>query len=141
MPTKCCTDCFEHPWVKSYIDEDSKQTGQRNYCGSRRRRLLPIGDLTNYFENLASMYADDGDGVSLIDAVQDEWYVFSDKLQTSGRSRRLLEDMMVSPQLTHGISCEGVRCHRTWTAGRTFVSTFGNIQTPNLSLVKCRKTP
>jgi hypothetical protein len=42
------------------------------------------------------MYADHDHGVSLIDAVQDKWYVFSDKLHTSGRSRALLEDILNS---------------------------------------------
>lgn len=96
MHTKCCTNCFNHPWLKEYIHEESTQTGQCDYCGSRRRLLLPIGNLADYFQNLVGMYTDDGDGVSLIDAVQDEWYVFSDKLHTSGRSRGLLEDILNS---------------------------------------------
>lgn len=42
------------------------------------------------------MYEDSDDGPSLINAVQDEWYIFSDELHTSERSRELLEDILNS---------------------------------------------
>ena len=92
----CCTSCFAHPWPKELIRSESTESGQCDYCGSRGRRLLPIRRLADAFENLTGMYGDSADGVSLIDAVQDEWLVFSDKLHGSGQSRQLLEDILNS---------------------------------------------
>lgn len=57
---------------------------------------MPIGELADYFHNLMTMYDDSDDGDSLIYVVQDEWYIFSDKLHESDRSAELMEDILNS---------------------------------------------
>lgn len=95
LDTNCCVTCFNHPWVRSIIREESTTKGRCDYCG-HKRRLLPIRHLADYFHNLAEMYVESGDGDSLVFLVQDEWDVFSEWLYESGRAAELLEDILNS---------------------------------------------
>lgn len=96
--TCCCTACFSHSWLLDHIRTNSTNTGQCDYCGSRRRRLIQVTKLADFFHNLMSMYEspEGGHGDSLIATVQDEWNIFSDPLHESDRSGELLEDILNS---------------------------------------------
>jgi hypothetical protein len=92
----CCTSCFDDETIREYIRENSSETGECDYCGSKRRRLIDVRELADYFQNLIGMYDESDNGYTLISLVQDEWMVFSDKLHSAGESGGLLEDIVNS---------------------------------------------
>lgn len=95
MPS-CCTSCFDDEFIREYIRGNSSQTGDCDFCGSKRRRLIDVRELADYFQNLIGMYDESDNGYTLISLVQDEWMVFSDKLHCAGESGGLLESIVNS---------------------------------------------
>jgi RES domain-containing protein len=96
LKANCCVSCFHHPFIRNLIRAESRETGECDYCGSSRRRLIPIAALADHFHTLVNMYEQSDDGDTIISLVQDGWHVFSDKLHESGESRKLLEDILNS---------------------------------------------
>ena len=96
LNARCCVSCFHHSFVRDFIQAESHETGKCDYCGSHPRRLIEIRALAQYFHNLTNMYDQSDGGDTLISLVQDGWYIFSDKLHETGKSRRLLEDILNS---------------------------------------------
>jgi len=101
---KCCSECFEHPWLKNYVVSTSDERGKCSFCGKRNAFLIQTKELSEFFNNLLSMYEepipgenigifDDAfeDGDLLIDLIQDDWNVFSSRVIESGKAEMLLD--------------------------------------------------
>lgn len=101
---KCCEECFEYPWLRDYIKRKSKEVGECEFCGETDVPLLDVGVLFPVFGNLLSMYepvspdntnyrSDNAweAGEPLDFHLQDEWSVFSEKLEEQGSVMDLLE--------------------------------------------------
>lgn len=95
---KCCADCFAHPWLKQKTQRLSQEIGLCRYCGSENGKLVEVAALSNYFENLLTLYAPSNSphGDPLTDLLQNQWEVFSDPLYESGKAPKLVEDIMLS---------------------------------------------
>lgn len=96
LVAKCSVSCFQHPFIRDLFHSETRAVGRCDYCGAAPRRLIPVGELADHFHNLIAMYEESEDGSSLISLVQDQWYVFSDKLHIAGNSRELLQDILNS---------------------------------------------
>lgn len=95
---KCCSECFQHPWLREHIQEDSRETGTCRYCGGKGTTLVEVANLSGYFENVLTMYTQSNSerGDPLVYLLQDDWSIFSDELFDSGGAARLLEDIMLA---------------------------------------------
>jgi hypothetical protein len=77
----CCIDCFEHEWLRKYVREHSTRMGRCWYCSSPSVPLIPTDQLSAFFTNVAAAYREDNTTTDrLIDLVQQEWGVFSERL-------------------------------------------------------------
>ena len=54
---KCCNQCFQHPWLREYIEGASTETGVCQYCGSPDGKLIEVSKLSDYFENVLTMFS------------------------------------------------------------------------------------
>jgi hypothetical protein len=96
---RCCPRCFDHPWLKQLIRRESKERGTCSYCGAKNQPVVPVQELSPYFENLMSLYErDTGEpfthGESLIYRIQDQWSVFNEDHLDEGDRERLLYDIV-----------------------------------------------
>lgn len=95
--SNCCTNCFDDQYVISLITQ-ANQRGHCDYCGSYDSYIMDISLLTDTFEPLMQIYqvtapgqhydphdqdAWPGDyGDFLNDLIQQDWSVFSDKIDS-----------------------------------------------------------
>lgn len=104
----CCPNCFAHQFIKDFILENSQATDQCDFCAAEDCPVVNVSELADYFHNLLEIYqpllrgeniADFEDplvvGERLIDLVQWDWDVFSDKLNENA-TERLLEEIVNS---------------------------------------------
>jgi RES domain-containing protein len=121
-----CPACFEYDWLKNYVKEKSTKEGTCPSCQSRRQPLIPVTALYEPFHNLiSSNKRADGPpleyGTPIVDLIQDDWEVFSERLVERGGAGALLESILYSgwddddggPPL--GASDPYVARHRTWS--------------------------
>jgi len=121
-----CPACFEYGWLKDYVKENSTKEGTCPSCRSRRQPLIPVAALYDPFHNLISSYKPaEGPplehGTPIVDLIQDDWEVFSERLVERGGAGALLETILHSgwdddsgePPL--GASDPYVARHRTWS--------------------------
>jgi len=54
----CCPNCFSHDCLIEFIRSNSTNTGECDYCGATDVQILDVGQLTQYFHNLFSMYVE-----------------------------------------------------------------------------------
>lgn len=121
-----CPACFKHQWLKEYVQEKSTKEGNCPCCGSRRKPLIPIGVLYEPFRNLISAYKlAEGPplehGTPILDLIQDDWEIFSERLVEQDGAGSLIENVMLcgwddddgEPPL-HA-SDPYVARHRTWS--------------------------
>jgi hypothetical protein len=100
-PLTCCPDCFAHPWLRDYVKERAKTTGNCPVCRRRKRPLLPVGALFGPFENLMTFYKSaEGSplesGDPLIQLIQGDWELFDERIVESGKADILFESIMHS---------------------------------------------
>lgn len=121
-----CPECFEHAWLKEYVRTNSAIGGTCSSCGRRRQPLVPVAALYEPFHNLISSYKlAEGPpleyGTPIVDLIQDDWEVFSERLVERGGAGALLDSILYSgwddddgePPL--GSSDPYVARHRTWS--------------------------
>jgi hypothetical protein len=121
-----CPACFEYSWLKDYVKENSTEEGTCPSCQSRRKPLIPVAALYEPFHNLISSYKPaEGPpleyGMPIVDLIQDDWEVFSERLIERDGAGALLESILHSgwddddgePLL--GASDLYVAQHRTWS--------------------------
>ena len=99
----CCERCFADRWLKRYFLEHSASCGDCSYCDAKGARLLPVAELAAHFDPMLGLYHDvtpdtvrDSEnplnvGDPLLNLVQDDWDVFSDRLVALGAAGTLLE--------------------------------------------------
>src|SRR5207302_10708564 len=100
-PDSACPECFAHPWMHEYVAEHSTRRGSCQSCGRRNQPLVSVAQLYDAFENLLSCYQPaEGPpmeyGTAIIDLVQEDWEVFSERLVEADGAGRLLEAIMHS---------------------------------------------
>ena len=121
-----CPACFEHSWLKDYVKKNSTKEGTCPCCQSRRQPLIPVAALYEPFHNLISSYKRAEVppfeyGTPIVDLIQDDWEVFSERLVERGGDRALIESILGSgwddddgePPLD--ASDLYVARHRTWS--------------------------
>jgi hypothetical protein len=96
METYCCVSCFQDPFIRDVVKSNSTGIGKCEYCGSYPRRLISVDELAGYFHTLVRMYEQTDYGSALIEAIQCEWQVFSDKLYEASEAGDLLEAILNS---------------------------------------------
>jgi hypothetical protein len=96
MGPKCCVNCFAHEWLRGYVHDKSRVTGDCDYCQNKGVALIAIGALYRPFKNLMELYvpSEDPHGQMLFDLIQWDYEVFEEDLHSSGQAARLLEDIM-----------------------------------------------
>lgn len=100
-PNSACPDCFAYPWLREYVATQSKRRGTCPSCRRRNQPLVPVSDLYNGFDNLLSFYQPAAGppmelGTAIIDLIQEDWNVFSERLLETNSAGRLLEAIMHS---------------------------------------------
>lgn len=100
-PDKACPECFAYPWLREHIVTESTTTGTCPNCRCRNQPLVSVSYLYDAFDNLISAYqlVEDSSlevGGAILDLIQDDWEVFSEKLIENDRAGSLLEAIMIS---------------------------------------------
>lgn len=98
MLMHCCSNCFNHKWLKGYVNQHSEGTGTCDFCESEGIPLLSAGELAGFFQNMLAMYvvADTYEsGEPLLSLIQWHWEVFDDNLPESQQAA-LLEEIVNS---------------------------------------------
>lgn len=102
QPDYVCPECFAHPWLREYVADESTRRGQCPSCDCRNQSLIPVVKLYDSFHNLISSYtpADEfyptQSGRPIVELIQDDWNVFSDRLTAQEREGLILEAIMES---------------------------------------------
>ncbi len=125
-PEYACPRCFEYGWLKDYVKEKATKKGTCPSCRSRQQPLVPVATLYDPFHNLVSSYKlAEGPpleyGTPILDLIQDDWEVFSERLLEGDGAGPLLESILHSgwddddgePPL--GAADPYVARHRTWS--------------------------
>lgn len=125
-PDSACPDCFAHPWLREYVVTQSTHRGTCPSCRRQNQPLVPVSSLYDAFDNLISSYQPaEGPpmehGTAIIDLIQEDWEVFSERLLETDGAGRLLEAIMHSGwdddsgELLLGASDPYVAHHRRWS--------------------------
>jgi hypothetical protein len=98
---RACPECFAHPWLREYVADQSTFSGTCPNCRRRKQPLVPVSTLYDPFANLLSAYQPVEDlllevGTTILDLIQEDWEVFSERLFENGRAGQLLEVIMRS---------------------------------------------
>ena len=101
QPQTACPDCFAHPWLRDFVKTQPARHGTCPNCGRRDQPLVPVSVLYDPFENLLSSYhRAEGPplerGIPIVELIQRDWDVFSERLLERGGEGRLLEAIMHS---------------------------------------------
>lgn len=93
----CCAECFSHPWLREFVVQESTSTDDCDFCGSENVPVIEVGDLSGAFGNMMSLYGvaesfEAGD--LIVDLVQEDWDVFSQRLLDQGDPGSLLEEAL-----------------------------------------------
>jgi hypothetical protein len=105
----CCFKCFRHPYLRRYILKNGKK-GDCKYCGEVSVRGVPPRNLRELFEPVVECYEpveqdvhysahgirDACDFESLSYLLDEDWQVFSEYLDATGRDR-LMDDIWICP--------------------------------------------
>src|SRR5258708_6723997 len=85
-PEEACPDCFAYAWLRELVEARSTHRGTCPSCRRRNRPLVPVAELYTAFDNLISScyQPDEGHmferGTPIIDLIQGDWDVFSERL-------------------------------------------------------------
>lgn len=105
---KCCQYCFEDIYLITKISEYDT-LGNCDYCGSEEGYIIDIDDLTKDIEKVFQYYEstepyeyfypeihDDPSefGDRLIDLINEDWSIFSEKIVGTGTDEKLLFDIL-----------------------------------------------
>lgn len=92
----CCPNCFSDDWLIEFIRKNSTSTGECDYCGAADAPLVEVGQLTECFHNLLSMYKEADsfeNGETLVWLIQWRWSVFNEDSLSEESMGTLLEDI------------------------------------------------
>ena len=99
--SNACPECFAHPWLREFVSDHGTHQGTCPNCRRRNQPLLPVLRLHRPFENLLSAYhRSEGPpleaGNPIIELVQADWNVFSERLIKREGERELFDAIMLS---------------------------------------------
>jgi hypothetical protein len=43
---RCCPECFEHEWIRAFVERESRQLGECDFCESKACQWLRSVSLT-----------------------------------------------------------------------------------------------
>ncbi|MER2091055.1 MAG: HEPN-associated N-terminal domain-containing protein, partial [Sporosarcina sp.] len=106
---KCCENCFQDPILLNIINSFDEQ-GDCDYCDSEDVYVVAIDDLADLFDVLYRLYSEtqpyehfhpelDSDyphGDPLINLINEEWTIFSELIEGTGKDEKLLFDILKS---------------------------------------------
>jgi RES domain-containing protein len=100
-PHSACPECFAHPWLREYIANESERRGTCPSCRRRNQPLVPVSSLYRAFDNLISSYQPAEcspleHGTAILELIQSDWDVFSERVFDADRAGDLLEAIMDS---------------------------------------------
>lgn len=108
-PEYCCPNCFAYPTLLSIIEDESRDEGQCDFCGSEAVPLIHVSALYEAFHNAVRIYhpADSGSTVApwedawdqgepLYQALDGGCHVFSELLSGTEEAARLLQAILES---------------------------------------------
>ena len=105
MSMTCCENCFEDDYLKRFVREHGKR-GNCEYCGSKRKFVLPASELHGTFEavvNLFEPYHPAEHSVASTETLancMNCWPIFSKKLDEEMQCQ-LLDDIREVYRLKH----------------------------------------
>lgn len=94
LPSKCCARCFQDSWLKAVVDQTQGESGVCPFCGSRSVKVVDVSALSEGIHNLLSIYTTATGGRAgdpLVDLVQADWEIFSERLLRRSKAADLLE--------------------------------------------------
>jgi hypothetical protein len=74
-----CSNCFSDIEIKSHINSLSTENGDCIYCREKNVPILAIDEILDFFEELFALYKEDTSGITLIDNIDNDWKLFSNK--------------------------------------------------------------
>jgi hypothetical protein len=102
----CCALCFGHSWLREFVRDRASRTGDCPHCHSYKTFLISTSDLVGPFKNLLREYvaqdyreeeyatgSDHWAARPLVEAIQQDWTIFSPSLESENR-KRLLADIL-----------------------------------------------
>jgi hypothetical protein len=103
----CCSNCFQHQWLKDFVRGRSTERGSCQFCGARYVRLLLTRHLSDAFRNVLTEYVHESYRAhevaagehhwaarQLLAALQDDWGVFSSAVIENKNAPKLLEHIL-----------------------------------------------
>ena len=90
---RACQRCFHNKDLIDYIRKEGKRSWC-DWCGARNVYVVPLYMLGDLFRDVVEIYDQgDWDDLSLSDLIQEDWEVFSDRIE---QDPDLMQDMTVS---------------------------------------------
>lgn len=76
---KCCSNCFNDKLISSYIEIESNEYGNCEYCNSLNVKLVTPNDFVDAFEIFFDLYTESNDhnAQELSKLIQSDWSLFS----------------------------------------------------------------
>lgn len=114
---KVCVHCFNDLELQQFIKVNSTEKGKCDYCSDGlNSELIEIGELLDFFAEFIGIFKYDSQGASLVNLIQTDWNLFSDKIV----SNNILSDILLalnsslSPYITVSYINEIAECTSYW---------------------------
>lgn len=87
----CCSNCFSDRFLRDHFETKSDIVGRCSFCNSDNTHVLTPEALSDVFQLLIDLYkiSESVDAVFLHERIQEDWYLFSDLIETDKRSQLL----------------------------------------------------
>lgn len=93
----CCPNCFNlarHSYLKSHIETYSNEIGECSFCSSSNNvPIIEANELMDLFQPVIDLYRISKDGILLVDILQEDWNIFSEKI-SNDRKKVMLSEIM-----------------------------------------------
>lgn len=101
---KVCTCCFKDSELINFIKSNSEEKGKCDYCSDGiSSELIEVGELLDFFYEFINLFKIDKGGVSLVEIINNEWKLFSDKVVTNDILTDILNGLKI--HITNPTEC------------------------------------
>ena len=91
---KVCPQCFNDLELKQFIASNSAERGICDYCSDETTTdLIEIEELLDFFAEFFSIFKEVTDGTPLVELIQQDWDLFSDKPENIALLAKILETL------------------------------------------------